>query len=121
MKEQTAYVREWPSDEAMADALVSSPLYRLLTRGRLRLVLEGVENRLRSSGRSEQTSVPRNLTIEHLMPTGWEQTKWPLPKNVDTVAATYQRNTLIPLNWQSHARNPEAQLIHVQRPLAIQT
>ncbi len=95
LKEQTAYVREWPSDEAMADALVSSPLYRLLTRGRLRLVLEGVENRLRSSGRSEQTSVPRNLTIEHLMPTGWEQTKWPLPKNVDTVAATYQRNTLI--------------------------
>ena len=58
-------------------------------------MLEGIEHRLRSSGKSEQTDVPRNLTIEHLMPTGWSQDKWPLPKNIDTVAATYQRNTLI--------------------------
>ena len=58
-------------------------------------MLEGAERRLRSSGKSEQTDVPRNLTIEHLMPTGWRKEEWPLPKNVDTVAATYQRNTLI--------------------------
>ena len=67
LKEQTAYAREWPSDEAVADALGSSPLYRLLTRGRLRLVLEGVERRLRLSGKTEQPAVPKNLTIEHLM------------------------------------------------------
>ena len=41
LREQTADAREWPSDEAVAHALESSPLYRLLTRGRLRLVLEG--------------------------------------------------------------------------------
>ena len=80
LKEQTAYAREWPSDEAVADALESSPLYRLLTRGRLRLVLEGVERRLRSSGKSEQTNVPPNLTIEHLMPVGWGKMEWPLPR-----------------------------------------
>ena len=95
LAEQTAYAREWPSDEAVADALGSSPLYRLLTRGRLRLVLEGVERRLRSSGKSEQPAVPTNLTIEHLMPVGWRQEEWPLPEGIDTDAATYQRNTLI--------------------------
>ena len=95
LREQTAYAREWPSDEAVADALGSSPLYRLLTRGRLRFVLEGVERRLRSSGKSEQPAVPTNLTIEHLMPVGWSKTEWPLPEGIDTDAATYQRNTLI--------------------------
>ncbi len=95
LKEQTAYAREWPTDGAVADALGSSPLYRLLTRGRLRLVLEGVERRLRSSGKSEHPAVPTNLTIEHLMPVGWDIREWPLPEGVDKDAATYQRNTLI--------------------------
>ena len=95
LREQTAYSREWPSDEAVADALDSSPLYRLLTRGRLRLVLEGVERRLRSSGKSEQPTVPKKLTIEHLMPVGWRQEEWPLPGGVDRDAAIYQRNTLL--------------------------
>ena len=52
LNEQTAYAREWPSDEAVADALGSSPLYRLLTRGRLRLVLEGVEHCIAFFGES---------------------------------------------------------------------
>ena len=95
LKEQKAYAREWPSDEAVADALGSSPLYRLLTRGRLRLILEGAERRLRSSGKSEQPAVPTNLTIEHLMPVGWRIGEWPLPEGIDTDAATYQRNALI--------------------------
>ena len=97
LREQTAYSREWPSDEAVADALESSPLYRLLTRGRLRLVLEGIERdrRLRSSGKSEQPAVPKNLTIEHLMPVGWDTRDWPLPEGVESDAAAYQRNTLI--------------------------
>ena len=95
LKEQTAYAREWPSNEAVADALESSPLYRLLTRGRLRLVLEGLERRLRSSGKAEQPAVPTNLTIEHLMPVGWRNEEWPLPEGVDSDVATYQRNTLI--------------------------
>ncbi len=95
LQEQKAYAREWPSDEAVADAMESSPLYRLLTRGRLRLVLEGVERRLRASGKAEHPTVPTNLTIEHLMPVGWRNEEWPLPEDVDREAATYQRNTLI--------------------------
>ena len=95
LREQKADARVWPSDQDVAHAMETSPLYRLLTRGRLRLVLEGAERRLRSSGKSEQTNVPRNLTIEHLMPVGWGKTEWPLPEGIDTGAATYQRNTLI--------------------------
>ena len=95
LREQVADARVWPSDQDVDHAMDTSPLYRLLTRGRLRLVLEGAERRLRSSGKSEQTDVPRNLTIEHLMPTGWRKEEWPLPEGVDTDAATYERNTLI--------------------------
>ena len=95
LREQLADARVWPSDQDVAHAMDTSPLYRLLTRGRLRLVLEGAERRLRSSGKSEQTDVPRNLTIEHLMPTGWRKEEWPLPEGIDTDAATYERNTLI--------------------------
>ena len=95
LREQMADARVWPSDQEVAHAMDNSPLYRLLTRGRLRLVLEGAERRLRSSGKSEQTDVPKNLTIEHLMPTGWRKEEWRLPEGVDTDAATYERNMLI--------------------------
>ena len=95
LKEQTANAREWPSDDEVAHALSTSPLYRLLTRGRLRLVLEGIEGHLRSSGKSADLDVPKNLTIEHVMPVGWGTDNWPLPQDIDPRDATYQRNTLI--------------------------
>ena len=95
LKGQEANSRKWPTDQAVADALESSPLYWLLTRGRLRLVLEGVERHLRSSGKAEQPDVPRNLTIEHLMPVGWRREEWTLPDGVDAELAIHQRNTLI--------------------------
>ena len=95
LKRQTAYSREWPSNQAVANAIESSPLYRLLTRGRLRLVLEGIESRLRSSGKSEQTIVPKNMTIEHVMPVGWSNGEWTPPHGVDAETAVFERNTLI--------------------------
>ena len=95
LKEQKAPTRVWPTDEDVSHALVSSPLYRLLTRGRLRLILEGVEGWLRSSGKSEDTTVPGNLTIEHVMPLGWRTEEWPLPSGVDEGEARYRRNALI--------------------------
>ena len=93
LKEQRAYSREWPSDETVTVSLMSSPLYRLLTRGRLRLVLEGVESQLRSA-KAEQLDVPKNLTIEHLMPLGWE-TNWPLLDGVDEGLSRENRNRIV--------------------------
>ena len=97
LKDQKAPTRVWPTDEDVSHALISSPIYRLLTRGRLRLILEGVEGWLRSSGKSEDTTVPRNgnLTIEHLMPMGWKTEEWPLPSGADDGDARYRRNGLI--------------------------
>ena len=94
LREQTAYARKWPSDREVSDSLESSPLYRLVTRGRLRLVLEGFEHRLRCSEKTEQPEVPRNLTIEHLMPQGWRG-NWPLSQSEDQTRAEYERDTLI--------------------------
>ena len=95
LREQTAPRRVWPADEDVSRALISSPLYRLLTRGRLRLILESVESWLRSSGKSEDTTVPGNLTIEHVMPVGWRTEEWPLPSGTDEREARFQRNGLI--------------------------
>lgn len=94
LKEQTAYSREWPTDETVAASLETSPLYRLLTRGRLRVVLEGIESQLRSP-KAEQPHVPKNLTIEHLMPVGWQEEKWPLPEGIDRVTSTETRNHIV--------------------------
>ena len=94
LKEQKAYSREWPSDQTVAGSLGWSPLYRLLTRGRLRLVLEGIESGLRTP-MSETSDVPRGLTIEHLMPVSWSKENWPLPACVDEEEATESRNGLI--------------------------
>ena len=93
LREQKAYSREWPTDAVVFQALETSPLYRLLTRGRLRLVLEGIEERLRST-KAEQIEVPRNLTIEHIMPQSWEA-HWPLPPNSDEQTAIQERNQLV--------------------------
>ncbi len=82
LKEQDAYSMQWPSDRTIADSLGWSPLYRLLTRGRLRVVLEGIESTLRT-GKTETSDVQRDLTIEHLMPVSWKERDWPLPNDPD--------------------------------------
>lgn len=45
---QTAQSGLWPGDEEMRQRFVTAPLYWYLTRGRLRMVLEGVEEALRT-------------------------------------------------------------------------
>lgn len=79
---QTADSREWPTDSAVTQALKDLPLYRLLTRARLRMVLEGIEDQLRGT-KSEESVVRGKLTIEHVMPQGWQGGHWPLPDGVD--------------------------------------
>ena len=94
LKAQEANSRIWPNDRDLKDAFQSSQLYRLLTRGRLRLVLEGIEGQLKRSPMTESTEVPRNLTIEHLMPQSWGQ-NWPLPKCVDQLEGEHVRNQIV--------------------------
>ena len=76
LRDQDSDVGLWPNDRQIEDAFVNLPLYRLLTRGRLRIVLEGIEQELRTD-KSESQSVPHGLTIEHTMPRQWRD-NWPL-------------------------------------------
>ena len=92
LSDQTADAREWPRDSTVEYAVLESPLYRLLTRGRLRLVLEALEDSLRSP-RTEDRRVTRNLTIEHVMPQKWER-NWPATAE-GQVEAVEHRDRLI--------------------------
>jgi hypothetical protein len=62
--------------------MLDSPVYSLLARKRVRIVLEAIEDDLRD-GRSEDQFVVRNkLEVEHVLPQSWSA-HWPLPPAVD--------------------------------------
>lgn len=69
---QRADSRYWPDDQALQESLAAEPLYKSLTRPRLRMILEALEDDLRSP-LGEGTACPRNLTVEHVMPQGWRE------------------------------------------------
>jgi len=80
LEAQTADSRYWPDDDEFAQSLESEGLYKRVVRARLKCLLVGLENHLRTE-KSEysQPLSARNvsLNIEHLMPQSWEKT-WPL-------------------------------------------
>lgn len=80
----------WPTDDQLRDAFVGSPLYSTITRARLRMVLEAIEEQLRTDF-AEDTSVSRDLTIEHVLPQEW-RAHWPLPPTDDATAAEQVRD-----------------------------
>jgi hypothetical protein len=122
LAEQTADSRVWPSDHQLLDALLTVPLYSLLTRSRLRMVLEGIEDSYRGA-KTEEEFVPKGkLTIEHLLPQTWRpgltspipeaQPPWPLiaadGEAWDAAAAHRDRllHTLGNLSLVTKALNP---------------
>lgn len=78
LTKQKAESRKWPNDEDVAHAFKTLQLYRLLTRGKLRLILEGIENQFRKNLMVDDNVCPKKLTIEHVLPRRWE-VNWPLP------------------------------------------
>ena len=91
---QTAQATLWPSDDELRERFVTAPLYQYLTRGRLRMVLEGIETKLRTT-KAETGEVPGNLQIEHVMPQTWHP-NWPLPaETAEDEEAVAERNRTI--------------------------
>lgn len=64
----------WPGDDEVRSSLAVEPAYRRLRAGRVRLVLESIEDRLRSE--TGQPQVARiSAPVEHILPQTWE-TNW---------------------------------------------
>lgn len=89
---QTADSRYWPSDDALRASLRDLTVYERLTRPRVRMLLEALEDDLRGP-LGEGTPCPRNLTVEHLMPQGWRE-HWGADIAGDELAAA-RRNRLV--------------------------
>jgi uncharacterized protein DUF1524 len=80
---QTSESRYWPDDDEIREELRAIRAYRRLGRGRLRMVLEAIEDYQRGWKGKEQglggERVARGkYAIEHVMPRKWV-THWPLP------------------------------------------
>lgn len=76
LRGQNAASTYWPDDEELRAELADEPAYRRYKRGRLRMMLEAVEDHLRgfTGNRPSKTGagVPRSgLPIEHLLPRSW--------------------------------------------------
>ena len=87
--EQIGQAGRWPDDQELRDTFVTAPLYQWLARGRLRMVLTGIEEHLRTV-KAETQEVPKNLQIEHIMPQTWLD-HWPLPEGADDHQAITNR------------------------------
>ncbi|QUX24905.1 MULTISPECIES: DUF262 domain-containing protein [Nocardiopsis] len=72
LKRQTASSRYWIDDDQLRTILRTAPLYRQLTRPRMRMLLEAVEDSLRGPW-GEGQPCPRQLTVEHVMPQQWAE------------------------------------------------
>ncbi|WP_255951943.1 DUF262 domain-containing protein [Streptomyces odontomachi] len=74
--------RQWPTDAEFRTALEQAPLYSRLYRSRVRILLEALEDALRTD-HTEQLVPPvgeqvsAKLTIEHVMPQSWRD-NWPV-------------------------------------------
>jgi len=72
----------WPADSEVSDYLTNQPIYRKISRAKLRMVLEAIEDFRRGFGGDSSSSfseqpVGRYLcSIEHVMPQEWRK-HWP--------------------------------------------
>jgi hypothetical protein len=79
---QTSSSRYWPGDAEVEQELESLLAFRRLGRGRLRMVLEAIEDHLRGwkngkSGFGDERVARGAHAIEHVMPRKWQR-HWPL-------------------------------------------
>ena len=91
---QPSESRRWPTDREVEQAVLDLPLYRLLTRRRLRMVLETIEDNLRGVLAEEAHVARGSLTIEHVMPQSWQE-HWPLGPVSDRFRAELERERLL--------------------------
>lgn len=84
LRNQSATNWYWPDDDEVRTQLRSLAAYRRLSRARLRMVLEAIEDHARgwqgpTTGLGGERVARGTYAIEHIMPRRW-QTHWPLPQ-----------------------------------------
>ena len=96
LAEKTAETDVWPRDEDMRSAIRNTNVYKL-RQGRLKMVLEGIERFLASTGKTETIELGHALWIEHLLPQGWRTEKaWGLPEGLpDPTRASLDRDHIL--------------------------
>ena len=95
---QSSENRHWPDDDEIKAELRDMPIYRRISRSRLRMVLESLEDHQRGYKADGQPfagmRVPRaQFHIEHLMPQSWEA-KWQPPTNGNTLDRAHRSQKL---------------------------
>ncbi len=83
---QQSEVGYWPDDDEVRLELASLPIYRKVSRARLRMLLESIEDHWRGwlPGQTSAAGmrIRRNsYAIEHVMPQAWSK-HWPLPTGI---------------------------------------
>lgn len=86
---QSSASRYWPDDAELREELAGLLAYRRLGRGRLRMVLEAIEDHRRGwrdgkSGLGDERVARGGLAIEHVMPRKW-LAHWPLDGHDEAV------------------------------------
>lgn len=82
LSQQNADATYWPDDSTVRKHLTTSGIYSTLTRSRLRIILEGIEDEIRNPA-NEHAATPQQwcergrLQVEHVMPKSWKA-NWPL-------------------------------------------
>jgi hypothetical protein len=77
LSSQSSVNSYWPTDDEIISELSRRPIFRRLARGRLRMILEALEDRRRgfggpSKGKYADSTVSRGVhSIEHIMPQEW--------------------------------------------------
>ena len=83
----------WPDDARIEEAFEDEPLYYSLKKGRIRILLERIDEAL-NDPLAAHVLIDGKLTVEHLMPQSWEE-HWPLAPNVNEEAALEERKARI--------------------------
>jgi hypothetical protein len=77
--EQKAESSRWPDDGEFRTDWKELRIYKKLTRGRTRMILQALDRGLHTS-KTEGYQITGTLSIEHLLPQTWQK-HWPLPKS----------------------------------------
>lgn len=83
----------WPGDVEFKHSWTGRPLYNLLRKQRLNLILESLERALHTRF-TEDIDIKKKLTIEHIMPQEWRK-HWPLPADGLPEELETNRNRLV--------------------------